>query len=177
MSTVTTPTGALLEPHASPVDLSDTAHWGAVALEMAGLPPLDPAVVARQRLAARYGGQVPAWRDALESAIATDPRGAAGVAVRLDVSRPYVSRVMNFSMWPAPAPFVQRVHAVLMQVSCPHLGTAISPAACRTYARRNFADISAFEVDHWRACQRCTAKAPEAPAHPYGPGRETRHED
>lgn len=135
---------------------------GATAREIAGLPPLTGPQIREMNLAARYGGSVPAWRRALDNAIETDPRGSAGVAERLGVSRPYVSRVANFSMKTAPAAFIERVAAVYLRVECPHLATTIAPAECRTYARREFRLISQFEVDHWRACQRCPNKAPPA---------------
>lgn len=113
--------------------------------------------------AAKFGGTVPAWWYALQAAIEADPRSKAGVAERLGVSRPYVSRVVNFHM-KAPEAFAERVRAVYMQVDCPHLGETISPAQCRAYSGRAYAALSQFDVEHWRACQRCTVKAPLAPA-------------
>lgn len=112
--------------------------------------------------AAKFGGTVPAWWHALQAAIEADPRSKAGVAERLGVSRPYVSRVVNFHM-KAPEAFAERVRAVYMQVACPHLGQTISPAQCRAYAGRAYGALTQFDVEHWRACQRCTARAPLAP--------------
>lgn len=109
--------------------------------------------------AAKFGGTVPAWWYALQAAIDADPRNKAGVAERLGVSRPYVSRVVNFHM-KAPQAFAERVRAVYMQVDCPHLVETISPAQCRAYAGRAYAALSQFDVEHWRACQRCTVRAP-----------------
>ena len=106
-----------------------------------------------------------AWREALETAIATDPRGRAGVAERLDVSRAYVSRVASGHM-PAPPKFAQRVAATYLRVECPHLKASISPQECQAYAARSYAQCSQFEVDHWRACKACPHKAPQPVAAP-----------
>jgi hypothetical protein len=103
---------------------------------------------------------IPAWRVALNVAIVTDPRGRAGVAEKLGCSRPYVSRVTTGDIDPAPAKFVRRVIATLMRVECPHLGVTLAPDECRTFAARTYARISATEVPHWRACQKCPVKAP-----------------
>ena len=103
------------------------------------------------------------WMQALAEACQSHKRGKAGVAEVLGVSRGYVSQIMN-NHWPSvPQDFVLRVQERLCLVSCPHLGQAIAPSACRQYATRQWEAISQFEVDHWRACQRCPAKAPPAP--------------
>lgn len=104
------------------------------------------------------------WMQALADACKANKRGKAGVADALGVSRGYVSQIMN-NHWPSvPQDFVVRVQERLCQVSCPHLGESIAPSACRQYATRQWEAISQFEVDHWRACQRCPSKAPPAPA-------------
>jgi len=138
---------------------------GAIALSIAG-KTAEPKTVEQARmeaLARRFPAGVPAWRLAFEEALRTDPRGAAGVAEKLGVSRPYVSRVYTFHMPVAPQSFAERVTAVYMRVDCPHLCRTISPEECRQFHRRTFAVISQFEVDHWRACQRCSVKAGPAP--------------
>lgn len=130
---------------------------GNIARSLAGLPPLTGA---EQAAAAKQ--PVPAWRTALDAAIAADPRRTAGVALRLGVSRPYVSRVINHHMR-APQEFIDRVTAILMRVECPHLKASLAPAECRTFSARRYQQIGPFEVDHWRACQSCTVKAPPLP--------------
>lgn len=112
------------------------------------------------------------WKQALEGAIKTNPRGKAGVAEQLGVSRGYVSQVMNGHRPVAPPEFVVRVVERLCVIACPHLGKTIDPAACRTYANRQWEAISQFEVDHWRACQHCETKAPPAMATPLKPKPE-----
>lgn len=113
---------------------------------------------------AELTGIEPAWRAALDAAVAADPRGRQGVAERLNVTRAYVSRVVGGDLTAAPpARFIARVQAVLMQVPCPHLQRLIQPAECQAYAARTYAQINQFEVDHWRACRSCPAKAPMLP--------------
>lgn len=98
---------------------------------------------------------LPAWRTALDTAIATDPRGKLGVAERLGVSRPYVSRVATGHIPVASPLFVQRVVDNYLQVNCPHLQAPLPPGQCRSYAARTYTQISAHDVPHWRACLRC----------------------
>ena len=103
---------------------------------------------------------LPAWRVVLNSAITTDPAGKKGVAERLGVSRPYVSRVTTGDLQHrVPARFIARVTAVLMQVDCPYLQRPLAPAECGRYAERSYAQVSSFEVDHWRACRACPNNA------------------
>ena len=132
----------------------------------ADLPGLDPALgdIARSLLGLPGTHQVlppapplPAWRAAFEAAIKADPRGKLGIAERLGVSRPYVSRVATGDLKRRPPPnFITRVQALLMQVDCPHLGRALAPAECHSYAQRSYAQVSQFDVHHWRACRGCT---------------------
>lgn len=123
---------------------------------------------------------VPAWRRALDAAIATDPRGRQGVAERLQVTRAYVSRVAGGDLTAKPPPlFIERVRAALMQVDCPYLRRSIPPAECRAYADRTYAQVSPPEVAHWRACRKCDARAPELapqrpPQGPQGPQGEAK---
>lgn len=95
------------------------------------------------------------WRQALDAAIAADPKGKQGVADRLGVSRPYVSRICSGDIPVASPLFVQRVIDAYMQVNCPHLGRCLPPGQCRSYAQRSYAQITTAEVPHWRACRRC----------------------
>lgn len=135
-------------PHlGEPADLTDPAQLGDIARGMLGLPPHAPG--------AQHRRPVPAWRAALDAAIAADPAGKQGVALALGVSRPYVSRICSGSIPVASPHFIVRVQAVYMQVDCPHLQRQLPPAECQAFARRTYAEVSAFEVDHWRACRRC----------------------
>lgn len=98
---------------------------------------------------------VGAWRRVLDDAIAAETSGKLGVALRLGVSRPYVSRVTTGHIPQASPRFVARVMALLAQVHCPYLGRMLSPDECRGYASREYERIGAIDVPHWRACQRC----------------------
>ena len=112
------------------------------------------------------------WLTALEAAIAADPRGKAGVASVLGVSRGYVSQVLNGHWDPVPETFIVRVVERLCSTACPHLGRDIPHASCRAYAARQWDAISQFEVDHWRACQHCTSRAPDLLPTPLKPRPE-----
>lgn len=128
-----------------PLGLPDDIEYGAVARGLMGLPPAAPKPRA-----------LPAWRLALDGAIAADPAGKKGVAENLGVSRPYVSRVACGDLEARPpAKFIARVVAVYLQVDCPALQRTLPPAECRAYADRTYAQVSSFEVDHWRACRGC----------------------
>lgn len=52
------------------------------------------------------------WRKVLQDAVRRDPRGKTGVAKRMGVSRPYVSRVLSRSIDPPSPKFVERVLAL-----------------------------------------------------------------
>jgi hypothetical protein len=97
----------------------------------------------------------PLWLQLLTAAISADPRGKAGVAERMDISRPYVCRVLSGSI-PVPSPrFIDRVLKTYQRLDCPHLGTSLAHSECQAHASRSYAALSHMEVDHWRACQRC----------------------
>ncbi|MCU0963570.1 MAG: helix-turn-helix transcriptional regulator [Burkholderiaceae bacterium] len=117
------------------------------------------------------------WRVVLEHAIAADPSGKKGVAERLGVSRPYVSRITTGHIPQASGQFVQRVVDTYMQVQCPHLDRLLPPGQCRSYAGRTYAQLNgAQEVAHWRACRRCphnTLLRPPRDAQRNGPTQPT----
>jgi hypothetical protein len=95
------------------------------------------------------------WRAALDAAIAADPQGKLGVALRLGVSRPYVSRITTGHIPEASPRFIQRVVDTYLQVDCPHLQRSLPPGQCRSYAQLRYSEITADQVPHWRACRRC----------------------
>lgn len=155
--------------------MTDPADTVTIDIFVAEGPPPAPPAAGRERggVAERSDDSaadlpipapLPAWRRALEAATQADPRGRAGVAERIGVSRVYVSRVMSGDISPVPAKFVDRVVATLCRVDCPHLGRDIAPDECRRYAARPYRALAAAEVAHWRDCQRCPNRAPpEAP--------------
>lgn len=123
------------------------AELGDIARGMLGMAPQDKAAAHRR--------PVPPWRAALDQAIAEDPQGKHGVALRLGVSRPYVSRITTGHIPEASPRFVERVRATYLQVQCPHLARTLPPADCRRFAGRSYAELGPDGVDHWRACRRC----------------------
>lgn len=112
------------------------------------------------------------WMAELRAAVAANPRGKAGVADVLGVTRGYVSQIMNGYYANVAPEFIVRVVERLMVSHCPHLRRAIPHASCREYAARRWEAISQFEVDHWRACQHCTCRAPEPLPTPLKPRPE-----
>ena len=94
-------------------------------------------------------------------AVEADPRGISGVAERMGVSRPYVSRVLSGSMDPVPDKFTDRVLATFARIDCPYLKTPLAPQECSRYARRSYSAITAAEVPHFRACKKCPNNTPE----------------
>lgn len=135
-------------PLPMPVMTADQLELGDIARSLAGLPS--------QQDAPPPPAALPAWRVALHLAIKDDPAGKKGVAERLGVSRPYVSRVATGDLARnTPVRFINRVEAVLMTTPCPHLQRPLPPGDCRRFADRNYDQISQFEVDHWRACRAC----------------------
>lgn len=101
------------------------------------------------------------WLALLQQAIDGDARGISGVADRMGVSRPYVSRVLSGSIDPVPEKFTTRVLATFARIDCPHLRSSLAPQACSAFARRSYGAISAAEVPHWRACKKCPNNKPE----------------
>jgi transcriptional regulator with XRE-family HTH domain len=106
----------------------------------------------------------PDWRRVLDDAIANDPLGRKGVADKIGVSRVYVSRVASGAIHPVSPRFIARLLGWYERITCPHLRSEITPAQCRSHAQRAYKALEGpAEVEHWRACQRCTVKAPPMP--------------
>lgn len=110
----------------------------------------------------------PAWRDIIEREIAADPRGKAGIADRLGVSRCYVSRVLTAGKagyQAVPKKFILRVLDLESDVDCPATAGRMPRAECRK-ANGEAPTHNPFAMRLWRECQVCTLKpikpAPEA---------------
>lgn len=103
--------------------------------------------------------KLPVWHTRLCQLIEQNPRGKAGVAEMMGISRAYVSRVLmttpNRIKTPSPK-FVQRIYDAFGQVDCPYLNRPLTPAQCKTYHERKYIVIDAATVGHWRACQHCS---------------------
>jgi hypothetical protein len=102
----------------------------------------------------------PDWRAILVREVDLDPRGKAGVAQRLGVSRAYVSRALSGgkSAYAAvPRKFISRVWDIESDVHCPMHGSKIPRAECRkAIAPAPIHNPLAMHV--WRGCQRCALK-------------------
>ena len=97
----------------------------------------------------------PDWLGMLVHAVATHPRGRAGVADDLGLSRSAISQVLA-GVYPARTDKIgRRVVAQYNRVDCPHLLVSLTEAQCHAYALRPCPTASPREVRHWRACQRC----------------------
>lgn len=98
------------------------------------------------------------WLDLLATAVDTHPRGRAGVADDLGLSRSAISQVLS-GRYPASSQHIaRRVLDHYDRFTCPHLGSPITPARCGQYALRPCPTTSPAEVRHWRACQGCPHK-------------------
>lgn len=88
--------------------------------------------------------------------------GKAAVALRLGVSRPYVSRVMNRDIDPAPESFIARVIDRLYVVAeCPATERPQPRSECKRIARGPAPTHNPLSMRIWRHCQRCAHKPEE----------------
>lgn len=100
----------------------------------------------------------PTWLRLLAAAVEADPRGRAGVALRIGYSRCAVSTALAGKYGADPAGIAQAVLEHYDRHDCPHLARELSRKECGDYARRACPTTSPREVRHWRACQTCTHK-------------------
>lgn len=101
------------------------------------------------------------WLDLLRQAIDTDPRGAAGVADALDISRTAVSLVASGKYPARTDKIADKVLAVYDRLDCSHTGEAVTRLDCRAAALRPAPTSSPRDMRHWRACQGCQHKPKE----------------
>lgn len=100
------------------------------------------------------------WRAILAREIALHPRGKAGVAERLGVSRSYVSRALSqgrAGYRQVPPAFVRRVLDLESDVDCAARGARVARAECRK-ALLPAPTHNPHAVRLWRACQACPIK-------------------
>lgn len=102
------------------------------------------------------------WRALLAKAVAEHPKGKAGVAARLGVSRALVSRVMSEgkSALAASDDFIALVIArlkVIEQVECLIDGEAVDITECQK-ANDPAPTHKPLAMYRWRACQQCPNK-------------------
>lgn len=107
------------------------------------------------------------WRALLDAAVAANPRGAAGVAVRLGFSRAYVARALATGKSASgfrkgvPQKFINRVLLRLHVVECPARGYVSVPFSDCARAHGPCPTSNVSDVRLWRACQTCPNKPQE----------------
>lgn len=105
------------------------------------------------------------WLALLTNAVEAHPRGIAGVAEEMDVSRTAISLVLS-GKYPAKTSKIEaRVLHTYARVACPHLNETITIHACRSHSERAAPTNSPREMRHWRACQNCPHKTTEEKCH------------
>ncbi|MCX8017060.1 MAG: hypothetical protein N2690_04040, partial [Rhodocyclaceae bacterium] len=105
------------------------------------------------------------WRAILAREVAAHPRGKAGVARLLGVSRAYVARAMSTgksAFRAEPKRFIARVYDLETAVDCPAVGAKTPRADC-LLANAPAPTHNPLLMRRWRVCQRCPMK-------PYGDG-------
>lgn len=100
------------------------------------------------------------WRAILAREVDLHPRGKAGVAERLGVSRAYVSRAMSdgtSAYDKVPQTFISRVLDLESDVDCPATGGRVARAECRK-ALLPAPTHNPLAMRIWRECQTCAIK-------------------
>lgn len=104
----------------------------------------------------------PDWRAVLAKALSESKEGTkAAVAKVLDVSRPYVSRVMSEgkSRYEPPPEFIAKVlDRFYMVAACPHNGLPQPASECRSIAMASAPTHHPHRMALWKSCQRCPHK-------------------
>lgn len=106
------------------------------------------------------------WRALLSTEVASDPKGKAGVAIRLGVSRAYVSRALSegtSSFTKVPDKFITRVIDRLHVIAkCPAILQPMPRSECKRLSSRAAPTHNPRSMGIWIECQRC----------PHKPGKE-----
>ena len=78
------------------------------------------------------------------------------VATALGYSRPAISAALAGRYKGHTHKLRARIAEVLVdQVQCPHLGVALTPAACRDLSGRGMSTANREAIKQWQACQSC----------------------
>lgn len=117
---------------------------------------------------------VPDWRVLLASEVARHPRGRAGVAIRLGVSRTYVSRALSdgksgFEVVPQQfiARVIDRLHVIR---ECPATMQPQPRAECQRIGNGPAPTHNPLSMRIWRECQQCPHKpSSAAPTQKHNP--------
>lgn len=101
------------------------------------------------------------WRAVLAKAVSEHPKGKAGVAVQLGMSRTYVSRVLSTgtSAYEPPSHFITKVIDRLYMVGlCPHTQQPQPFSECRAVSLMAPPTHNPQRMALWKSCQRCPNK-------------------
>lgn len=116
----------------------------------------------RATAAMTQGDAPPRWLVLLREAVRDDPKGCAGVALRIKRSRGYVSQSLHGCQpkGVTSPDFIKRINDAYGggRVDCPFLATDIAPGECTAFAAKTFGQISNTgdkPLLHWRACRVC----------------------
>jgi transcriptional regulator with XRE-family HTH domain len=98
------------------------------------------------------------WRARLVAEIEADPRGKAGLAERMGISRSYISRVLSTGSSRLPEQqtitFARRFLSHIGALNCPATGEQIDRKVCA--AAHEYAPThNPLSMQRWRQCQSC----------------------
>ena len=104
----------------------------------------------------------PDWRALLAAEVETNPKGKAGVAIRLGVSRAYVSRALSSgsaAFKAVPPKFIARVIDRLHVIpECPATGQPQPRSDCMRIGNGAAPTHNPLSMRIWIECQRCPHK-------------------
>ncbi len=97
------------------------------------------------------------WMTLLTKAVEADPRGRAGVADHLGLSRPAISQVLSGTYPASTEHIAQRVMDHYDRPDCPLVGREIDRPLCRKTALRE-RPRGGDALARWTTCQTCSHK-------------------
>lgn len=100
------------------------------------------------------------WRSLLAAALRK--HGLTQVALDLGYAKSSISLASN-GRYPGGTERIEaKVLEIYGRIQCPHLGEALTPAACATHRSRPVPTSNTAGLRHWKACREC-AHNPEQP--------------
>ena len=96
------------------------------------------------------------WRDLLAKAIADNPRGRAGVAEQLGISRAAVSTLHSGKY---PSSNTGHMEALILarlgRRHCPYLDIDVTHEVCAEWSLSPMPTSAPYALEHWRTCREC----------------------